>query len=171
MRILLFFFFSLFSFKRVNHTLMSVYRSSTKCGYVFYCYAPECQSQLTHFTWYTKLNTHRYTLTETWIIHIEKKEKNAAIMSESTTTCFFAKVLYSLTKVNAFSLIRSIQENHSKLFSTLQNSSFVLATAAALLLGLVSVWYLYRSKNRKQFTEKVGVVHNDTWKKSMKGRG
>ncbi|XP_031623394.1 serine palmitoyltransferase 1 [Contarinia nasturtii] len=62
-------------------------------------------------------------------------------MTELTTQCFFAKLLYSLTK----------------------NSTFVIGTEIAFLIGLVSIWYLYRSKNRKKLTEKEKESMIERW--------
>lgn len=46
-----------------------------------------------------------------------------------------------------------------KLFSfvIVQNSTFVVGTEIAFLIGLLTVWYLYRIKNRKELTEDVSV--------------
>lgn len=85
-----------------------------------------------------------YFLNHEWINHYVLFCKSSIFIDKGKCVCV---CVYS----NWF---QSRNLNYTKLLN-LQNSSFVLATGIALVLGLVSIWYLYRNKNQKRLTEKV----------------
>lgn len=91
---------------------------------------------------------------------VEIKSRKSSLKSRNydriNDHMFFCQSVLFLNQGNAPNLIVNLNKKCFSIVLILrQNSTFVISTEIAFVIGLMSIFYLYRNKSRKQLTEEV----------------